>query len=218
MTTARITRTPPTGEPVPSTRVARLADQVVSALWRLPRASGYTVTRGVRVPMRDGVGLVADHYAPVGPAHGTVLVRGPYGRTGINSLSGRVYAARGYHVLLQSCRGTFGSEDAFQPMLREVDDGQDTVAWLREQEWFDGRLATLGGSYLGFTQWALLMDPPPELRTAIISVGPHDFNRATHGAGTFSLGDFLGWSEMVARQEEPGIVKGLVRMATADRR
>ncbi len=219
MTTTPTARTTPTAEPESPSRGARLADRAISALWALPRGSGYTVTRALRVPMRDGVELLADHYAPAGTAHGTVLVRGPYGRTGVNSLlSARVYAARGYHVLLQSCRGTFGSGDDFQPMLREVDDGQDTVAWLREQEWFDGRLATMGGSYLGFTQWALLMDPPPELRTAIITVGPHDFNRAIHGAGAFSLRDFLGWSDMVAHQEEPGIVNGLVRMATADRR
>ncbi|OLT22066.1 hydrolase [Pseudonocardia sp. CNS-139] len=185
----------------------------------MPPATGYTVTRGLRIPMRDGVELLADHYAPAHtPAQGTILVRGPYGRGGAFALGVRLYADRGYHVLLQSCRGTFGSGDRFQPMLREADDGQDTVAWLRQQEWFDGRLATLGPSYLGFTQWALLMDPPPELRTAVVSVGPHDFNRATHGPGAFSLGDFLGWAEMVANQEDPGVLRSVVRMATRDRR
>jgi len=48
-------------------------------------------------------------------------------------------------------------------MRNEIADGQDTVGWLREQSWFDGRLATYGASYLGFVQWALAMDPPPEL-------------------------------------------------------
>ena len=70
----------------------------------------YTVNR-VHVPMRDGVRLVADHYAPHTPAPaGTLLVRGPYGRGFPFSLVyARLYAARGYHVVLQSVRGTFGS-------------------------------------------------------------------------------------------------------------
>ena len=142
---------------------ARIADLLAGRLLGLPRPSSeYTVTRDVRVPMRDGVELVADHYAPTAAARGTILVRGPYGRAApVSLLFARVFADRGYHVVLQSSRGTFGSGDVFEPMVREVDDGADTVAWLREQPWFSGRFATLGPSYLGFTQWALLMDPPP---------------------------------------------------------
>ena len=108
--------------------------------------------------MRDGVQLRADHYAPAtaSPA-GTLLVRGPYGRAFPFSLVfARLYAARGYHVVLQSVRGTFGSGGVFEPMVNEAADGADTVVWLREQPWFTGRFATVGLSYLGFTQWALL--------------------------------------------------------------
>jgi hypothetical protein len=103
-------------------------------------------------------------------------------------------------------------------MVHEIDDGADTVAWLREQPWFGGTFATIGLSYLGFTQWALLMDPPPELVTALIMVGPHDFHRAVHGTGSFSLNDFLGWSEMVAHQEEGGFLRSTLRQVTASRR
>ncbi len=145
-----------------------------------PATTDYTVNR-VRIPMRDGVQLVADHYAPTTPSPaGTLLARGPYGRGFPFSLiySG-LYAARGYHVVLQSVRGTFGSGGDFEPMANEAADGADTVAWLREQPWFTGRFATIGASYLGFTQWALLQDPPPELAAAVITAGPHDF-----GAGT----------------------------------
>jgi predicted acyl esterase len=179
---------------------------------RLPTATTeYTVTRGIRVPMRDGVDLLADHYAPTTstPA-GTILVRGLYGRGGLASVTGaRVYAARGYHVVLQSVRGTFGSGGEFAPGRHEADDGADTVAWLRTQPWFTGRFATMGSSYLGYTQWALLVDPPPELATAIISVGPHDMSAAAWATGAFALNDFLGWSDLVARQED-GRVKPFV--------
>jgi putative hydrolase, CocE/NonD family len=206
---------------VPRSFPMRLADRALAAALGLPRSSGdYTVERGVRVPMRDGVELLADHYAPAGPVgRGTVLVRTPYGRTGpMAMLIARVFADQGYHVVLQSCRGTFGSGAVFDPMRYEIDDGHDTVAWLRTQPWFDGRLATTGMSYLGFTQWALLTDPPPELRTAIVLVGPHDMHRAAWGTGTFTLDDFFGWSEMIVHQEEPGFLRGFYRQATANRR
>jgi uncharacterized protein len=36
---------------------------------------------------------------------------------------------------------------------------EDTVAWLRQQPWFNGNLATMGMSYVAFTQWALLTNP-----------------------------------------------------------
>ena len=134
--------------------------------------------------MRDGVDLVADHYAPTDATAGTILVRVPYGRAFPFSLIyARLYAARGYHVVLQSVRGTFGSGGDFEPMVHEAADGADTVVWLRQQPWFTGRFATIGSSYLGFTQWALLSDPPPELAAAVVTVGPHDFRASTWGTG-----------------------------------
>jgi putative CocE/NonD family hydrolase len=192
----------------------RYAGKAVSKVLSLPpHTTDFTVQHGLRVPMRDGVELIADHYAPVtdSPA-GTLLVRGPYGRRfPFSPLFAEVYAARGYHVVLQSVRGTFGSGGQFTPMVHEMADGADTVAWLRDQPWFTGSFATVGLSYLGFTQWALLADPPPEMKAAVITVGPHDFSASSWGTGSFSLNDFLGWSAMVARQEEPGVVQALSR-------
>ena len=54
-------------------------------------------------------------------------------------------------------------------------------AWLRDQPWFTGSFATIGLSYLGFTQWALLTDPPPELAAAVITVGPARLQRTALG-------------------------------------
>lgn len=116
-----------------------------------PSSSEFIVERRVRVPMRDGVGLIADHYVPqTGSPAGTLLVRAPYGRGfPFSAVFGSVYASRGYHVLFQSVRGTFGSEGEFDPFVHEVDDGADTVAWSRDQPWFSGTFVTIGLSYLG---------------------------------------------------------------------
>jgi uncharacterized protein len=83
----------------PRTRRGKAFDLALNRLLKLPQAtSDYTVTRGVRVPMRDGVELLGDHYAPTSPAKGTLLVRGPYGRSGLYATN----YARLYAVLLNT--------------------------------------------------------------------------------------------------------------------
>jgi uncharacterized protein len=205
--------------PASRSKVKRFTGRTVSRLLRLPpRTTDFTVHR-VRVPMRDGVELKADHYEPAttDPA-GTMLVRSLYGRRFPGALLyAGVYASRGYHVIFQSVRGTFGSGGEFSPMVNEIDDGADTGAWLRNQHWFTGSFATIGLSYLGFTQWALLTDPPPEMKAAVITVGPHDVSGPRWGTGSFALNDFLGWSDLVARQEEPKRLRGLLGQMRARR-
>jgi uncharacterized protein len=201
-------------------RIKQYAGRALSTLLKVPpQTTDYRVNRGLRVPMRDGVDLIADHYEPAttDPA-GTILLRGPYGRGWpFSTLFASVYASRGYHVVFESVRGTFGSGGEFDPMVNEIADGADTAAWLREQPWFTGSFATVGISYLGFTQWALLTDPPPEMKAAVITVGPHDLSAPRWGTGSFGLNDFLGWSEMVAHQEEPRNIRAVVRQIRARR-
>jgi uncharacterized protein len=207
--------------PRPAGPAAAALSKVLSRAWSLPPQRNFVaVERNVRVPMSDGTVLLADHYLPITsqPA-ATVLVRCPYGRRGpFGLLDGRLIAERGFHVLLQSCRGTFGSGGGFEPMRHEIADGQDTVAWLRSQSWFDGRLVTFGPSYLGFVQWALAMDPPPELVAAVVQVGPHDFSRTAYRNGVFDLYNHLSWCDLIAHQEQVNPVTGIVRTVTANRR
>jgi hypothetical protein len=200
---------------------AAAVSKMLSRAWSLPPQRNFVaIERNVQVPMSDGTVLLADHYLPITsqPA-ATVLVRCPYGRGApFSLLQAQLVAERGFHVLLQSCRGTFGSGGQFEPMRREASDGQDTVAWLRGQSWFDGRLATFGPSYLGFVQWALALDPPPELVAAVVVVGPHDFSRTAYRNGAFDLYNFLSWSDLIVHQERVNPVSGMVRTVTADRR
>jgi hypothetical protein len=96
-------------------------------------------------------------------------------------------------------------------MVREAEDAQDTLVWLREQSWFNGDLATMGMSYVAYTQWALLADPPPELRASVMVAGPHDFSRAIWENDTFALETFLGWSvtNTVPFEQRPSLVRQL---------
>jgi putative CocE/NonD family hydrolase len=195
--------------------VARSVDRILDRLRKLPPPRNeYVVERGLGTPTRDGFVLVSDHYAPVvSNADGaTILIRTPYGRgLPVDVLYARTFAARGYHVILQSCRGTQDSTGSFEPMVREAEDGQDTMIWLRDQPWFNGELGTIGMSYLAFAQWALLSDPPPELRASVMIAGPHDFSHAIWENSSFALETFLGWSDAnsVPLNERPSLVRQL---------
>ena len=163
-----------------------MAERILARRFGLgPATTHYRVRHAVPMPMRDGINLLADHYAPMtsSPA-GTLLLRGPYARDALpTKVTIGLYASRGYHVVLQSTRGSFGSGGVFEPGHGEVEDGADTVSWLR-QPLFTGTFATVGGSYLGFTQLALLADPPPELTTAVVTMGPHAIGHAAWGTGS----------------------------------
>jgi uncharacterized protein len=207
----------PAPRPVRPGRAA--VSKMLSRVWSLPPQRNFVaIERNLQVPMSDGAVLLADHYLPITsqPA-ATVLVRCPYGRgLPFGLLEAQLVAERGFHVLLQSCRGTFGSGGRFEPLRREASDGQDTVAWLRGQSWFNGRLATFGPSYLGFVQWALAMNPPPELVAAVVYVGPHDFSRTAYRNGAFDLYNALSWSDLIVHQERVTPLRGMVRTITAD--
>ncbi|MGW1198524.1 CocE/NonD family hydrolase [Streptomyces sp. NPDC002536] len=179
---------PPSGKPPLSSRLMR-------ATWRRLPAGRYGVgwEPGLVVPAADGSPLVTDHYFP--RADGdfpTLLVRSPYGR-GVpwSPMYGLLFAEQGFHVVLQSCRGTGGSRGEFVPWRNEAADGQATVSWLREQPWFNGTLGTVGPSYLGYVQWALALDPPPELKAMVVQLGLHDPHAFFHAGGVFHLENAL---------------------------
>jgi putative CocE/NonD family hydrolase len=161
------------------------------------------VARGVRVRMDDGVVLAADVYTPAGVgSHPTILVRSPYGRGGpLGFLLGRVFAERGYRVVMQSCRGTFGSGGVFQPNVHERADGLATIRWVEEQPWFDGRLAMNGPSYMGGVQWAVADAAGPALRALCTHVTYSNIASHWYRGDTFALKDAIDWTTMVSEQE-----------------
>ncbi|KAH0832694.1 putative hydrolase [Fonsecaea pedrosoi] len=170
-------------------------------------------TTAVRIPVADDVSLSGDLYFPKGlpedrEPKGFVLILGCYGRGSTSTmLNAVVFASRGYQALLVSSRGTFGSEGVFVPGMSEQADSQAIVKWLRTQPWYPGRFATFGASYLGYTQWALLHDPPLDLAASIILSGPHDQAVHTWDKGVFRM-DRISWNYTVATLEGPKIDSG----------
>ena len=181
--------------------------------WMRARAPGpapgrhaIRVRRDLRVPMDDGVDLLADLIVPVGADEDlpVVVIRGPYGRRGPVAAQARALAREGFPGLFQSCRGTAGSGGVFTPQIDEQRDGAATHRWVRAQPWCTGPVVTFGTSYMGFTQWAvaaaLERDEPQTAPDALclITTMP-DFGAVTWENGAFSLRNALGWTQMMDR-------------------
>ena len=94
-----------------------VSSRFLADLYGLPKRTGAAIRhRGLMLPMRDGVELETDHYAPRSKGdHPTILMRLPYGMKGFGTVA-EVYAERGFHVVLQSCRGTGKSGGEFDPV------------------------------------------------------------------------------------------------------
>ena len=125
------------------------------------------------LPMRDGKKLYTAVFLPKGVSKpvGTILFRSPYFRR--ESLAGpSTFALRhGLAAVYQHCRGTAASEGEFFPTRRQFEehDGEDTLNWILQQPWSNGRVAFIGSSYSGLTQWAAAYSGS----SAIVALRPH---------------------------------------------
>lgn len=151
------------------------------------------------VRMSDGVTLVADIYHPQHTVHSpTVLVRIPLTRDFKNSLFasviGKMWAERGYTVIIQGTRGRFGSGGVFYPLREDRTDGIETLRWIAKQPWYDGHILTWGGSAFGHTQWAIADQTAPGPTALMVYFASTDFYGMFYPGGAFSLDSALSWA------------------------
>jgi uncharacterized protein len=151
----------------------------------------------VMVPMRDGVRLATDIYLParngqaVAGKWPTILMRTPYGKR--NEGDGHYFAVHGYAVVFQDTRGRHGSEGVWHMLTDDGRDGVDTCAWIAKQPWSNGKVGTIGSSYVGGTQHAIALERAPELATAIPIDAMSNLGHASmRNGGAFEL-RFWNW-------------------------
>lgn len=158
----------------------------------------YTIKKEtVKITLRDGVKLTADVYRPDKDGKFPVILqRTPYGRE--KAFEATAYAKRGYVFVAQDVRGKFDSEGEWKPFVNEAHDGFDSVEWCAAQSWSTGNVGMIGGSYLGFVQWAAARENPPHLKCLIPIVSPPDpFFNIPYAYGAFFLWGDVWWTAIV---------------------
>src|SRR5262249_18082671 len=126
----------------------------------------------VMIPMRDGVRLATDLYPPQGSDKLPVLLqRTPYGKSGVSLVEqAKRFAAAGYLVALQDCRGRYASEGLFSKYIGEGQDGYDSIEWLARHRSSDGSVGKWGTSYSAHVQAAAAKLPPPHPPTSVPNI------------------------------------------------
>jgi uncharacterized protein len=170
-----------------------LAAQVVKTT---PQALVGQEQLGLLIPMHDGVRLAADLFLPAPAGRWpTVLVRTPYSRKTPSNAGYRYFVRRGYAVLVQDVRGRFASEGVFASISQEGPDGNDTIRWISNQPWSDGRVVMAGSSYAGMTEWwAAIADNPHLLAISPVTSGDDEYiDRYYSNGGALQVGHRLLW-------------------------
>lgn len=164
------------------------------------------IEHDIRVPMRDGITLSADLYRPdVGTPLPALITRTPYGPVMAQAAyEPERLAQSGFAVLIQHCRGRFGSDGEWVYVHCEVDDGYDTVEWAAAQPWCDGRVGMFGQSYAGNAQWLAAQARPSHLVALAPEACAADYWEGTFGSGgAFRLALRVGWTALVIGQMAP---------------
>ena len=182
-----------------------------------------TIERDLRVPMDDGVELLADlirpdrrrHPIPSDDRH-TRPLRSSRPTRGLGSRA----RVRGVHGALPELPRHVGVARA-SSRRRSTSSATASrrCAGCGTQPWFTGHLATYGESYMGYTQWAVagrmqLDDPENAPEALVLVITMPDFGAITWDNGAFALRNALGWTRMMHRMRRGGIA--LLAMALPD--
>lgn len=155
--------------------------------------------------MSDGTMLRSTVYRPAADRESfpVLLTRTPYGRDlAVNSayFNPTTVAATGYAVIMQDCRGRFGSDGEFTPSVNEASDGAETVEWAARLPYSNGTVGMWGRSYFAETQWRAAQEGPRPLRALAlgVSAGGSANNGALYRGGAHEYGSRLSWGHASA--------------------
>ncbi|MDH5214462.1 MAG: CocE/NonD family hydrolase [Gammaproteobacteria bacterium] len=182
------------------------------------------------VPMRDGVRLATRIYIPAdasGPVP-AILWRSPYNFSEKMvpnpdypdaNLKFALDAVRhGYAFVMQNERGKFFSEGDWEILGRPRTDGHDTLTWIAEQPWSDGKVGTIGCS--STAEWimglASMKHPahiaavPMAAGAGIGRMGPYYEQGNFYRGGAIQL-PMVAWLFGEQNLHRPGFNPGLTR-------
>src|SRR5919205_292963 len=175
----------------PPARVTPMTPDVVASYNPILPEADY-VKRVAMVPMRDGTKLYTVMVMKKGATNAPILLsRTPYDAKGSTARTAsqsivdvlpimyKEFVNDGYIIVQQDIRGLHRSEGQFvmnRPIvgplnntgIDESTDAYDTIDWLvKNVPESNGKVGTIGSSYLGFTTLMAEINPPPALKAAL---------------------------------------------------
>ena len=149
------------------------------------------------VEMRDGVKLATDVYRPIFRflPHGTILFRTPYDKDELRIL-GLIFSILGWPTVIQDMRGRYDSEGNDTVFRDSHTDGPDTLSWIANRSWCNGKIVTIGPSALGINQYFMAGANPQQLAGQFIMVATPNLHKdAIYQGGQFRKALVEGWLE-----------------------
>lgn len=151
------------------------------------------------VPMSDGIELATTIYRPKekGPFP-VVVARTPYNKDGLKAEAER-FCRNGYTFVAQDLRGRFKSKGHHAIIFHNdgwnvPHDGHDTLDWIAEQTWCNGKIGSTGGSALGITQNMAAPGAPAALAAQHVVVAFSDmYRQGAYQGGAFRKGLLENW-------------------------
>src|SRR5690606_17293454 len=149
------------------------------------------IDQKVMIPMRDGVRLATDIYRPkTNEKVPIIFSRTPYnfnswgdGEENTRNLEAAYkIVERGYAYVIQNERGRYFSEGEWDILGVPLTDGYDAFSWMKDQDWSNGKIGTIGCSSTAEWQMAVAaLDHPAH--AAMVPQG--------YGAGVGRVGGYF---------------------------
>lgn len=146
--------------------------------------------------------LVTEMYLPEGEGPWPVVVlRSPYMAYEPQDMlpGAREFAKRGIGMIIQRCRGTYGSEGTYEPNINERADGLALLSWLQDQPWVKN-IGLTGASYVALTCWIVADAVPEKVKGIYLHHYGVDRHLSAYASGLFRQDILTSWAIDNARE------------------
>lgn len=163
-----------------SLNVAKKTFNLAKLLLKKLDKENFTIYDSIKLNTKDYGDLTLSIviYNKIPKPQSSILINTIYSdETNINEA--KEYASKGYTCIILNTRGKYLSTSKIEPFEHEAEDINEVINWIIKQPWSNGKIGMIGGSYLGFSQWAATKRLHPALKTIIpqapVGIGTMDF-------------------------------------------
>ncbi|MCA0349634.1 MAG: CocE/NonD family hydrolase [Bacteroidetes bacterium] len=157
--------------------------------------TNYTIQDSVSIPTRSGIAIsatIVQKKTNLKPLP-VVLFYTTYYQGKTDDFFAKLSADRDYIGIVAYARGIRTNLKEYAPYEHEGTDVYDIIDWISKQTWCNGKVGMYGGSYSGYSQWAMVKNIHPALKTIVpqVAVMP-GFDAPMEN--NVPYGNILGWA------------------------